>query len=143
MIASVFTVENPLTLRLALFIGLFLLAASSLLVRTEHARTLLTSLKSSPAALHATGAVTGFAGGGLLVAHVDFSSPLAALVTLVALWWAIEGLAILAIGHLLDFASEANIRIYAMSNVIALALGLFLVAGGLLGSSSAGGLMAG
>ncbi len=131
--ADLFAVQNPLTLKLALFVGAFLIAASSALIRPSLAASLLTSIKQSPGVIHATGAVTAFAGGGLLVVHTDFSSITAALVTLTAIWWAIEGLGMLAIGHLLKIATPAAIRAYALSNIPALIIGAFLINAGLAG----------
>ena len=127
------TVQNPLTLKLAIFVGAFLLAASSALVRPSIAQPLLTSIQNSPGVMHATAAVTAFAGGGLLVAHVDFSSITAALVTLTAIWWAIEGLGLLAIGHRLKIDSPANVRLYALSNIVALVVGVVLLIAGIAG----------
>ena len=63
---DLFAVQNPLTLKLAIFVGAFLLAASSSLVRPYIAQPLLTSIQNSPGVMHATAAVTAFAGGGLL-----------------------------------------------------------------------------
>jgi hypothetical protein len=126
-------VEDPLTLRLALFIGAFLVAASSALVRASVAQPLLTSIQNSPGIMHATAAVTAFAGGGLLAAHFDFTSLTASLVTLTAIWWAIEGLGLLAIGHRLTIDSAASVRLYALSNIPALLVGLILLFAGLLG----------
>ena len=126
-------VHNPLTLKIALFVGAFLLAASSALVRPSIAQPLLTSIQNSPGIMHATAAVTAFAGGGLLVAHFDFSSITAGLVTLVAIWWAIEGLGLLAIGHRLKVDSPANIRLYALSNIAALMTGVVLLIAGVAG----------
>ena len=126
-------VQNPLTLKLALFVGAFLVAAASALVRPSLAASLLKSIQDSPGILHATAAVTAFAGGGLLVAHFDFSSITAALVTLVAIWWAIEGLGLLAIGHVMKIATPQSIRLYALSNIPALAIGVFLIIAGVFG----------
>lgn len=130
------TVQNPLTLKLALFVGAFLFAASSALVRPSLAASLLKSIQDSPGIIHATGAVTAFAGGGLLVVHTDFSSITAALVTLTAIWWTIEGLGMLAIGYLLKIATPSAIRAYALSNIPALLIGLFLLIAGLAGHAS-------
>ena len=127
------TVQNPLTLKLAIFVGAFLLAAASALVRPSIAQPLLTSIQNSPGVMHATAAVTAFAGGGLLVAHFDFSSITSALVTLTAIWWAIEGLGLLALGHMLKIATPQSIRLYALSNIPALLIGLFLIIAGILG----------
>lgn len=126
-------VHNPLTLKLALFVGAFLVAAASALVRPSVAAPLLASIQTSPGVMHATGAVTAFAGGGLLVAHADFSSLTAALVTLTALWWAIEGLGLLAIGHRMRIDSTASVRLYTLSNIPALVVGVFLVVAGIAG----------
>jgi hypothetical protein len=126
-------VHDPLTLKLALLIGAFLVAASSALVRPSIAGPLLTSIQASPGILHATAAVTAFAGGGLLVAHFDFTSLTASLVTLTAIWWAIEGLGLLAIGHKLKIDSPSSVRTYALSNIPALLVGLYLLVAGLLG----------
>lgn len=126
-------VHNPLTLKLALFIGLFLVAAASALMRPSVAGPLLASIQNSPGIMHATGAVTAFAGGGLLIAHVDFSSLTAALVTLTALWWAIEGLGLLALGHALKIDSPQSVRLYALSNIPALVVGISLVVAGVAG----------
>jgi hypothetical protein len=123
-------VQNPLTARLALFIGAFLLAASSALVRPSVAARLLASIEASPGIMHATAAVTAFAGGGLLVAHFDFTSITAALVTLTAIWWAIEGLGLLALGHALKIASPQSVRLYALTNIPALLVGLYLLVAG-------------
>lgn len=133
LIKDLLAVENPLTLRLALFVGAFLVAASNALVRASLAQPLLTSIQNSPGIMHATAAVTAFAGGGLLVAHADFTSLTASLVTLTAIWWAIEGLGLLAIGHKLKIDSAANVRLYALSNIPALLVGLILLFAGLLG----------
>lgn len=119
-------VQNPLTLKLALFVGAFLLAASSALVRPSVAQPLLTSIQNSPGIMHAIAAVTAFAGGGLLVAHWDFTSLTASLVTLTAIWWTIEGLGLLAIGHRLKIDSPASIRMYALSNILAMIVGVLL-----------------
>lgn len=126
-------VQNPLTLKLALFVGAFLVAAASALIRPSVALPLLTSIQNSPGIMHATSAVTAFAGGALLVAHFDFTSITAALVTLTAIWWAIEGLGLLAIGHRLKIDSAANVRLYARSNIPALLAGIFLVIAGIFG----------
>ena len=133
---DLFSVQNPLTLKLALFVGAFLLAASSALIRPSLAASLLTSIQQSPGVIHATGAVTAFAGGGLLVAHTDFSSITAALVTLTAIWWAIEGLALLAFGHAMKIAEPGSVVFYARSNIIALATGAFLIIAGLAGHAT-------
>lgn len=130
---DLFAVQNPLTLKLALFVGAFLLAAASALVRPSVAAKLLQSIEASPGIMHATAAVTAFAGGGLLVAHFDFTSITAALVTLTAIWWAIEGLGLLALGHTLKIASPQSVRLYALSNIPALLIGLFLIIAGILG----------
>ena len=130
---DLFAVQNPLTLKLALFVGAFLLAASSALIRPSIAAKLLASIEASPGIMHATAAVTAFAGGGLLVAHFDFTSITAALVTLTAIWWAIEGLGLLALGHVLKIASPQSVRLYALSNIPALLIGLFLIIAGILG----------
>jgi len=126
-------VQNPLTLKLAIFVGAFLVAAASALVRRSVAAQLLASIQASPGIMHATGAVTAFAGGGLLVAHTDFSSLTAALVTLTAIWWAIEGLGLLAVGHLMRIDSTANVRLYALSNIPALVVGVILLVAGIAG----------
>ena len=136
LIKDLFAVQNPLTLKLALFVGAFLLAASSALIRPSLAASLLKSIEASPGIIHATGAVTAFAGGGLLVAHTDFSSITAALITLTAIWWAIEGLGMLAIGHLLKIATPGAIRAYTLSNIPALLIGAFLIIAGLAGHVS-------
>jgi len=130
---ALLAVHDPLTLKLALLIGAFLVAASSALVRPSVAAPLLTSIQNSPGILHATAAVTAFAGGGFLVAHVDFSSLTASLVTLTAIWWAIEGLGLLAIGHKLKIDSPLSVRTYALSNIPALLVGIFLFISGLTG----------
>jgi hypothetical protein len=132
-------VQNPLTLKLALFVGAFLLAASSALVRPSVAQPLLASIQASPGIMHATAAVTAFAGGGLLVAHTDFTSLTAALVTLTAIWWALEGLVLLAIGHKLKIDTPANVRLYALSNIPALLIGLYLIIAGAVGLMNSGG----
>ena len=129
------TVQSPLTLKLALFVGAFLVAASSALVRPSVAAKLLASIEASPGVMHATAAITAFAGGGLLVAHFDFTSITAALVTLTAIWWAIEGLGLLAIGHALKIASPQSIRLYALTNIPALLVGVFLIIAGLFGQA--------
>lgn len=126
-------VQNPFTLKLALFVGAFLFAASSALVRPSIVQPLLTSIQNSPGIMHATAAVTAFAGGGLLVAHLDFSSITASLVTLTAIWWAVEGLGLLAIGHRLKIDSPANVRLYALSNIAALMTGVVLLIAGVAG----------
>ena len=97
------------------------------------AAPLLSSIQNSPGILHATAAVTAFAGGGFLVAHFDFSSVTASLVTLTAVWWVVEGLGLLAIGHRLKIDSPSSVRTYALSNIVALGVGLFLLLAGLLG----------
>ena len=130
---DLFAVQNPLTLKLAIFVGAFLLAASIALVRPSIAQPLLTSIQNSPGVMHATAAVTAFAGGGLLVAHFDFSSITSAFVTLTAIWWAIEGLGLLAIGHRLKIDSPANVRLYALSNIPALVIGVVLLIAGIAG----------
>lgn len=130
---ALLAVHEPLTLKLALLIGAFLVAASSALVRPSVAALLLTSIQTSPGIMHATAAVTAFAGGGFLVAHFDFSSLTASLVTLTAIWWAIEGLGLLAIGHKLKIDSPSSVRTYALSNIPALLVGIILLITGLLG----------
>ncbi len=130
---SLLAVHDPLTLKLALLIGAFLVAASSALIRPSVAAPLLTSIQNSPGIMHATAAVTAFAGGGFLVAHFDFSSLTASLVTLTAIWWAIEGLGLLAIGHKLKIDSPSSVRTYALSNIPALLVGIILLTAGLLG----------
>lgn len=130
---DLFSVHDQLTLKLAIFLGAFLVAASSALVRPSIAAKLLASIEVSSGIMHATAAVTAFAGGGLLVAHFDFSSVTAALVTLTAIWWAIEGLGLLAIGHKLKIASAQSVRLYALTNIPALLIGVFLVVAGVFG----------
>lgn len=130
---DLFAVQSPLTFKLALFIGAFLLAASSALIRPSVAQPLLSSIQASPGIMHATAAVTAFAGGGLLVAHTDFTSLTAALVTLTAIWWALEGLVLLAFGHKLKIDTPANVRLYALSNIPALLIGVVLLIAGISG----------
>lgn len=130
---DIFAVQNPLTLKLALFVGAFLVAAASALMRPSIAAKLLQSIEASPGVMHATAAVTAFAGGGLLVAHPDFTSITASLVTLTAIWWTIEGLGLLALGHALKIASPQSVRLYALSNIPACLIGVFLIIAGLLG----------
>jgi len=126
-------VQNPLTIKLAIFVGAFLVAAASALVRPSIAGKLLSSIEASPGIMHATAAVTAFAGGGLLVAHFDFTSLTAALITLTAIWWAIEGLGLLALGHALKIASPQSVRLYALTNIPAGLIGVFLIIAGLFG----------
>ena len=133
LIKDLLAVHDPLTLKLALFVGAFLVAASSALVRASIAQPLLTSIQNSPGVMHATAAVTAFAGGGLLVAHTDFTSLTASLVTLTSIWWAVEGLGLLAIGHRLKIDSHSSVRTYALSNIPALVVGIILLFAGLLG----------
>lgn len=128
-------VQTPLTLKLALFVGAFLVAAASALVRPSIAAKLLASIEASPGIMHATAAVTAFAGGGLLVAHFDFSTLTASLITLTAIWWAIEGLGLLALGHALKIASPQSVRLYALSNIPALLAGIFLIIAGIFGQA--------
>lgn len=135
-IQSLLSVQNPLTLKLAIFVGAFLVAAASALVRPSVAQPLLTSIQNSPGIMHATAAVTAFAGGGLLVAHFDFTSLTASLVTLTAIWWAVEGLGLLAIGHKLKIDSASSVRLYALTNIPALLIGLFLLIAGIFGHVS-------
>ncbi len=130
---DILAVQSPLTLKLALFVGAFLVAAASALVRPSIAAKLLASIEASPGVMHATAAVTAFAGGGLLVAHFDFTSITAALVTLTAIWWAVEGLGLLAIGHALKIASPQSVRLYALTNIPALIIGVFLIIAGVFG----------
>ena len=132
-IKDLLAVQNPLTLKLALFVGFYLVAAASALVRPSLARALLTSIKASPGIVHATGALAAFVGMGVLVAHWDFTSLTASLVTLTAIWWAVEGLAMLAFGHVLPIDTPFAIQNYALSNIPALVVGLILLAAGLLG----------
>lgn len=113
-------VQNPLSLKLALFVGVYLLAAGYALVRPSLARALLISIKASPGIMHATGALAAFVGMGMLVAHWDFTTLTASLVTLTAIWWAVEGLAMLALGHRLPIDSDFAIKNYALSNIPAL-----------------------
>jgi hypothetical protein len=136
---DLFSVQNPLTLKLALFVGAFLVAAASALIRPSVAGKLLKSIEASPGIMHATAAVTAFAGGGLLVAHFDFTSITAALVTLTAIWWAIEGLGLLALGHVLKIATPQSVRLYALSNIPALIVGLFLIIAGIFGDANYSG----
>ena len=48
-------------------------------------------------------------------------------------WWALEGLALLAFGHILPIDSALAIRNYARSNIPALLVGVVLVVVGLFG----------
>ena len=130
---DILTVQNPLTLKLALFVGVYLVVAASALVRPSLAGALLTSIKASPGIMHATGALAAFVGMGVLVAHFDFTSLTAALVTLTALWWAVEGLGMLALGHVLPIDSPFAIKNYALSNIPAFLIGVFLIIAGLFG----------
>lgn len=132
---ELFAVQSSLTLKLALFVGVYLVAAASALVRPSLAGALLKSIKSSPGIMHATGALAAFVGMGVLVAHWDFTSITAALLTLTAIWWAVEGLALLAFGHVLPIDSPAAIANYARSNIPALFIGIFLIVAGLLGQA--------
>ena len=129
-------VQNPLTLRLALFIGVYLVAASSALVRPSLAGALLKSIKASPGIMHATAALTTFVGLGLLVAHIDFSSAAAILVTATAIWWTLEGVALLALGHVLPIDTPFAISNYARSNIPAALIGAFLIIAGLFGHAA-------
>jgi hypothetical protein len=131
--SDLFAVRDPLTLKLALFVGVYLVAASSALVRPSLSAALLTAIKASPGIMHATGALAAFVGGGLLVAHADVTSFPAVLVTITSAWWALEGLALLAFGHILPIDSPLAIRNYARSNIPALLIGVVLVIVGLFG----------
>ncbi len=130
---SLLDVQNPLTLKLAIFLGVFLVAVAIPLTRPSLSAALLKSIKASPGLIHGIGSVTAFVGLGILLAHWDFSSIAAALVTLVALWWTIEGLGMLALGHILPIDSPSNIRLYSLSNIPAVAIGVFLIIAGAFG----------
>ncbi len=134
--SDLLAVQNPLTLRLALFIGVYLLAASSALVRPSLAGALLKSIKTSPGVMHAAAALTTFVGLGLLVAHTDFSSAAAALVTATAIWWTLEGVVLLAFGHILPIDTPFAVSNYARSNIPAFLIGAFLIIAGLLGHTT-------
>ena len=132
-IKDLLAVQNPLSLKLALFVGVYLVVAASALVRPSLAGALLKSIKASPGIMHATGALAAFVGMGVLVAHWDFSSLTASLITLTAIWWAVEGLGMLALGHVLPIDTPFAIKNYALSNIPALIIGAVLLIAGLLG----------
>lgn len=129
-------VQNPLTLKLAIFLGVFFIAVAIPLTRTSLSAALLKSIKALPGLMHAIGSVCVFVGLGILLAHWDFSSVAAALVTLIALWWTLEGIGMLALGHILPIDSPSNIRMYALANIPAVAIGVFLVIAGFFGHAA-------
>lgn len=128
--------QDLLTPKLALFIGIYLVAASSALMRPSLASALLKSIKASPGIMHATAALTTFVGCGLLVAHFDVSSWTAKLVTATSAWWALEGVVLLAFGHILPIDKPAAARQYALSNIPAFLIGIFLIVAGLFGHNN-------
>lgn len=136
MAPDLLAVKDPLTLRLALVLGAFLLAASSALVHPPRAQKLLESISASPGVMHATAALTAFVGLGLLALHPDVSSPAASLVSATAAWWALEGLGLLAFGHRLPIDTPLSVRAYALSNIPAGVVGAFLLIAGLFGHAS-------
>lgn len=135
--------QGFLTHKLALFIGVYLVAASSALMRPSLAAALLKSIKESPGVMHATAALTTFVGCGLLVAHFDVSSWPAKLVTATSAWWALEGIVLLAFGHILPIDSPAAARNYALSNIPAFLIGVFLIIAGLYGRNTFTGILIG
>ena len=129
---SVFGAEDQLTGSLATAVGGYLLlSAAGVLSRRDAAAHFVESLRGSPALAHVTGAVAFFVGAGLLLVHHRWDAPLEALVSAVAVWWLVEGGAMLALGPRLLSRADAPIHFRRM-NGLAIPTGLILLAGGLM-----------
>lgn len=126
--------DTALTMRLALFVGAFLVVAAIGLIRSRTMTdAMLAELHDRPGTLHAVAATTFFAGGGLLVVHHGLGSVMASLITLTAAWWLIEGAALLIAGRAIPFATPAACQRYWLSQFVALGIGLTLIALALVG----------
>lgn len=131
------TTEDPLTLYLAVAIGVYVLAAAAAGFVTPYRwREIVAELRKSSALTFMGGVIALPIGATVIMIHHRWDDPLAVVVTLIGWLAAIEGLLLIAYPKpLLAIADRllapGNQRI---TEVVASAIGLFLTAMGLTGS---------
>jgi UPF0716 family protein affecting phage T7 exclusion len=126
------TPPDTLTPWLAGGVGCYLLlSATGVLAQSKAAEEFVQGLRTNRVITHLTGAVAFFVGGIILLLTPGFGSWLAALLSLTALWWIVEGALMLAAPTIALGRSDAG-RHFRHMNMLALPVGLALAVGAIL-----------
>jgi len=128
----------PLTLHLAVLIGLYELAAglASLSGRIDW-NAMLDDFERSPALTFVTGFTAFAIGGAMILGHDHWTDPLAVIVSLIGWIAAAEGLLIILMGKSLMLLSRPLVRYPKAIGIAASLFGLALLLAGLTGRATA------
>jgi hypothetical protein len=128
----------PLTLHLAVLIGLYELAAGlvSLSGRMDWT-AMLDEFERSPGLTFVTGFMAFAIGGAIVLGHNHWTDPLAVIVSLIGWIAAAEGLLIMVMGRSLMLLSRPLVRYPKAIGIAASLFGLALILAGLTGRATA------
>lgn len=125
---------TPLTLRLAEFLGLYMIAAGILLVRRPGTIARMLDELSASAMLAFVAGLLGWAiGAAILLVHHHLSDPLAAVVTLIGWLSLVEGLVVIALPEPLLRLVRSAAPYGRAWGVVSLVLGILVFLAGLTG----------
>lgn len=129
--------QIPLTLHLAILIGLYELAAGivSLSGRMDW-NAILDEFERSPGLTFVTGFMAFAIGGAMILGHNHWTDPLAVIVSLVGWIAAAEGLLIMLMGKSLMLLSRPLVRYPKAIGAAASLFGLALILAGLTGHTT-------
>jgi hypothetical protein len=126
------TLPDTLTPFLAGGVGCYLLlSATGALAQSGAVEEFVQGLRVNRVMAHLTGAVAFFIGGLILLTNPGFSDWIAALLSLTALWWMVEGALMLAIPSVALSRSDAG-RHFRRMNMLAVPVGFALTVGAIL-----------
>ena len=127
-------VLSVLTLKLAEAIGLYWFAAGvGLFVAPARLGAMVADFDRSPALVYIAGLAAFWIGAGILIAHHVTADPLAAIITIIALAVAIEGLVLLAFPAALLVLARPFVAKARLWGIVAIVLGAVLFLTGLTG----------
>lgn len=122
-------IPDTLTPFLAVGAGCYLLlSATGVLVQSEAVEEFVQGLRTNRVMAHLTGAVAFFVGGSILLINPGFGDWIAALLSLTAFWWMVEGALMLAAPSIAVGRSDAG-RHFRRMNLLALPVGSALRVG--------------
>jgi len=137
------SVLTPLTLHLAVALGVYAIAASLGLLLMPAARTdrLFDEMAESPALILGYGVIAFAIGAAWVTVHRDWMTPLGIIISLSGWWIALEGVALLASPALMVGIARALRPQIRLWSIIAMVIGALLILAGVTGIADAGGAL--
>ena len=127
-----------LTLDLATAIGLYWIAAGiGLWLAPERMRAMVDDLVRVPGLTYGLGLGVFAIGAAILIPHHVLYDPLSVLVTMLAALFALEGLALIAVPHILVRIAQPFLNGARLWAIVSLVLGVLMLLAGLTGRADA------